>query len=259
MTWPERRIKSWSELLKIFEEIDETNPVEFCFRGQSDAEWPLEPTLSRLIRECDFPNCRYIENNILSTFKRRAKLLLEIKFPPDKDTLNWWSIMQHYKAPTRLLDWTLSPYVALYFAVIENLQRDGAIWAFNSHLLFDAFPRNEYKIPLIDFLCARAEEEDIFIQYAVMPYKQPIQQVLFSYCSKLTADHSSVIDKLFCSQNRKDYYKIIISSDLKSEFLHQLRVANITASSLFPGIDGLGLSVTEEFLRTFRRLKRLSV
>jgi hypothetical protein len=40
-------------------------------------------------------------------------------------------LMQHYKAPTRLLDWSYSPYLAAYFACSSNPNIDGAIWALN--------------------------------------------------------------------------------------------------------------------------------
>ncbi len=41
--------------------------------------------------------------------------------------------MQQHGAPTRLLDWTTSAYVALYFAVCENFESDGSLWLFNVH------------------------------------------------------------------------------------------------------------------------------
>ena len=38
--------------------------------------------------------------------------------------------MQHFSCPTRLLDWTRSPWVALYFAVNHHFDKDGAVWSF---------------------------------------------------------------------------------------------------------------------------------
>jgi len=47
-----------------------------------------------------------------------------------KDEWDWIFLMQHYRAPTRLLDWSESPLVALYFALVDKLQEDsdGALW-----------------------------------------------------------------------------------------------------------------------------------
>ncbi len=47
----------------------------------------------------------------------------------------WYFLMQHYGAPTRLLDWTGNPLVALYFAIVDQevhgKNRDAAVWVFD--------------------------------------------------------------------------------------------------------------------------------
>jgi hypothetical protein len=44
------------------------------------------------------------------------------------DKWNWYFLMQHYQAPTRMLDWTINPLVALYFAVCSGEKRDAVVW-----------------------------------------------------------------------------------------------------------------------------------
>jgi hypothetical protein len=44
------------------------------------------------------------------------------------DKWHWYFLMQHYGAPTRILDWTVNPLVALYFAVRERIEENGAVW-----------------------------------------------------------------------------------------------------------------------------------
>lgn len=59
-------------------------------------------------------------------FQRKAALYIEHE--PDKDNfLEWLSLMRHCGAPTRLMDWTYSFFIAVYFALAEKL--DGVVWA----------------------------------------------------------------------------------------------------------------------------------
>lgn len=64
---------------------------------------------------------------IIRVFKRKAHLYLE-RVPEDWDDFQWLSLIQHYGGPTRLLDFTWSPYVAAYFA-LELAQGDSAVFA----------------------------------------------------------------------------------------------------------------------------------
>jgi hypothetical protein len=96
------------------------------FRGQSNAKWNLSSTLDRKVwRSIVYDknssswgpvNLRENEKALLSDFQRGAHRYHE-DTPPVEDKVDWFAMMQHYGAPTRLLDWTRSPYVALYFAL----------------------------------------------------------------------------------------------------------------------------------------------
>lgn len=107
----ELRISSISEFLdqiKAFREIVETPYSEIWFRGQSDASWPLIPGLLRP----DSSICSSQESHLAKQFRLQSAGL----HPKGTDAFLYF-LMQHYGLPTRLLDWTTDPLMALCFAV----------------------------------------------------------------------------------------------------------------------------------------------
>ena len=113
-------------------------PVQgrWIFRGHTDADWPLESFLYRATKPDG--GCARAEALFIRTFKRKAHHFVN-NLPADDDELEWLALMQHYGVPTRLLDFTASPYVALYFALNKfRLDADAtmpehcaALWAVN--------------------------------------------------------------------------------------------------------------------------------
>src|ERR687886_562293 len=120
------RVSSWSELNDALYEGSWRKWIErfrspFAFRGVSDASHDLRTTLSRLgAQACE------LEGHIVRNFRKYAPR----EAVPGDSVWNWLAVAQHHGLPTRLLDWTYSPYIALHFAT-QNLDLyglDGVIW-----------------------------------------------------------------------------------------------------------------------------------
>lgn len=118
-------ISSWNEFNDIvfgnsWNASIERNRTNMIFRGVSDKNYQLLTSLSRACTP------KYdLEKNLIRNFSKYASNIIK--------TMGFWEIVslaQHHGLPTRLLDWTFSPYVALHFATenIEKYDCDGAIW-----------------------------------------------------------------------------------------------------------------------------------
>jgi hypothetical protein len=103
------------------------------YRGHRSATWHVEPTIWRDSTPDD-------ERNLTNRFRARASTRHQA-LPDYDDSAIWLSLMQHYGLPTRLLDWTRSPLVALYFAVEDYIYdrvvepEDAVIWVLEPHIL----------------------------------------------------------------------------------------------------------------------------
>ena len=117
-------IKEWEEIHSL--------EVEWPFnvyRGQSDSTWGLETLLQRIICNVKINQPLNIEHWLLYEFKRKAHLYVQ-DCPVVDDITSWLALMQHHGAPTRLLDFTRSFYVACFFALIDATE-DSAVCMIN--------------------------------------------------------------------------------------------------------------------------------
>lgn len=255
----EIRIENWLQFTKIADHLDigDVSKIMYAFRGHSDANWMLKPTLLRHIGEEGIAEdtALELEAKALNEFKSHAHLhLAPNEFSLTKDTISWWTVMQHHGAPTRLLDWTRSIYTAAYFAVTDHLNKDGAIWVVHAnsvhakmreHYGDDTFPKTQKEIQKI-FLEAGAPPLLLFTERLSKSERMITQQGFFSVCRNVLGDHGQIIERLFLKQSSKELFrKLIIPQGLKRAFLKKLRSMNVTASSLFPGLDGLVRAVQE--------------
>ena len=182
--------------------------ISYAFRGQSDSQWQLEPSLLRHLknRNLSEEESLQIEKNALDDFRSQAHLYLS---PTEQsatvDTVSWWTVMQHHGAPTRLLDWSLSIYVAAYFAVTDNLDKDGAIWLVHIHSVNEkmkelfkntSIPKTEAEIQE-KLLKPDAPNEIQFFSRMRKSERMVAQQGLFSVCRNINKSHSYILNEIF--------------------------------------------------------------
>jgi hypothetical protein len=140
MAWPEITIQSWGDFDAKAQHVwPSPETRRFFFRGQAKSSWGLRCSLARMlprgsmtVEEIDALQLRnihaFIEN--LNSIKHDDRTFLST---PPKSAAQWLGLMQHYRVPTTLLDWSFSPYIAAYFAVasFDHWDSDGAVWFFH--------------------------------------------------------------------------------------------------------------------------------
>jgi hypothetical protein len=97
----------------------------YVFRGLPDSDYKLESSLNRL-GHTDAQKIRVIEDHLVNRFRKYAHGELD----STASIWHWISLAQHHGLPTRLLDWTYSPFVALHFAAsdLSLMERDAVVW-----------------------------------------------------------------------------------------------------------------------------------
>jgi len=259
MAWAVREIRNWAEFRQIADDtasVATSTGLGYVFRGQSDMRWSLQPTLARLLNAKSGMNrirAFEIEDMALKEFQAQAHLHLSVQvLSQTTDMLGWWTLMQHYRAPTRLLDWTACSNVAAYFAVEENWDTDGVIWVvkvsdLDRAMLKRCGPNVAMTVGSLNDIFNNPNGDDRLriIRRNLNTERMIAQQAGFSVSNDPLADHAIVTDEAMSSTNSEAFYKLVIPRKLKPEFLWRLRTLNISPAALFPGLDGIALTVAD--------------
>ncbi|HZS47192.1 MAG TPA: FRG domain-containing protein [Blastocatellia bacterium] len=231
---------SWNESLKRFR-------ANVAYRGQSDYCADLTTSLMRLGGPYEKQ-----EGHLLRNFRKYA---LRDAVSWVDSVWDWLAVAQHHGLPTRLLDWTYSPYVAMHFAT-ENVDRfhaDGVIWRVDftqtNKLLPDVLKRvlaeegsdvftvemlNRVSKTLQEFDSLSEEDFVIFLEPPSLDDRIVNQFALFSLMSRSSARFDE-----WLKAHDSVFQRIVIPTSLKWEVRDKLDQANITERVLFPGLDGL--------------------
>ena len=247
-------LSSWSEAKRYFESLLDENRA-WIFRGHYKAEWPLQPSLERTLSRK--PVDLAIENKIITEFRRRAHQYLAATEIP-RDLLEWLALMQHHGSPTRLLDWSRSPYISAFIAFEDTFKEEGdvAIWAIDSHWLQECSVRRlaeAWKTPIItqrlrtDKGLEKLMQGNVRVVLPMEPERMnerlTIQQGLFLFPSGAELSFESVLADYENDDSRQHVRKIILPKSEGLNCLVDLLRMNINAASLFPGLDGFARSL----------------
>lgn len=198
------------------------DPFTTIYRGVTRLEYLLIPKVGR-----EDP-LKKNEIRLLEEFKKRSFPHLNI------NTNNYWALLalaQHHGLPTRLLDWTRNPLVAVYFAIQEEGEHDCAIYIINSSELNQVLELDPDELPFT------VKEIMLFDPDHITP-RIIVQNGVFTV-------HSDPLDVPLDEKVREDSKtnyqvdKVIIKGNSKTEFRKILNIYGINKASLFPGLDGI--------------------
>ncbi len=247
----EIKIQSWAELQeKLFE--DSWNEglgrfrSDYAFRGADDTSYALETSITRLGGDVE-----NLERHLLRNFRKYAQ-----RDVVEKDSLwHWLPVAKHHGLPTRLLDWTFSPFVAMHFATsdMERFGADAAIWVVDYVKAHELLPEklkaglaeegsNTLTVEMLSGTVDSLEDLNRMQPEKFLGFFEPPsvderivnQYALLSFMS----DPMMMLD-LWLEEHPNLWKKIVIPAELKWEIRDKLDQANVTERVLFPGLDGL--------------------
>ena len=239
-------INSTAELIECVKQISIESKRRWWFRGHADMSWKLLPSLWR-----DYTKEKesYMTQEFL--FKARSRSNIEI---PMNDRTGWISLMQHHGLPTRLLDWSKSPLIGLYFACynyhrhsFEENENDACLWMLspgklNTHFTFEnlVYPLNSNtSLKLINqaFYTDQKDDLGILAASAIETHgRMVMQQSAFTIHSNRTP-----LEEL--QDNSEWLIKINIPQYKLPEIAIELELMGIRLSSVFPDLDNLSKEV----------------
>jgi hypothetical protein len=260
-------VKSWLDVIDALYEGSWNRDLQrfrspYAFRGLNREGHSLASSLVRLAApEADIPR---LELALLRNFRKYGHGLAA-----SADSIwDWLALGQHRGLPTRLLDWTYSPLVALHFATINTAEfdDDGIVWCVNFVEANKRLPSRLRRMlqqegsdtftvemlgalpALRDFDALSQEPFVVFLEPPALDQRILNQLALFS----LMSSPSATLDE-WVRQHPDLCRRVVIPAELKWEIRDKLDQANVNERVLFPGLDGLSRWLTRYYTPTALR------
>lgn len=266
-----------AELIDLFESLhfqDFASGIitQWAFRGQPRDFGTLVPSFQRQFSRRSIGTAEIIERRLIEAFRKHYADLKDrsTDMPRPEQIglerdLRCLSVMQHYEIPTRLLDWTSNFWTAIYFACASEPGSQAELWCYDRQM-FEAQRKNRWELTaLMDhsenpgpeprFLERRNDELIVELDPQITP-RMKKQEAHHTVSSDVFGDHAPLIWALHTENPTlipREFRRILIDGSCKSKALQFLAdEKNITASTIFPDVVGLGRFLRWQFesLRT---------
>ena len=242
-------LKSFSQFRKIISGI---SPDErYFFRGEPRHDYDLIPKIGRIYKLVDNIFGYWSESNVLSRFKNQAVAYIDRQ---PKDDWEWLALAQHHGLPTRLLDWTTNPLVALYFAAKDiDLKKERKLDPSydGSAAIYILTMKSNYVEPGITISPFQYKNVSIY-KAPHVTRRISAQSGVFTIQPTLSGEKSSN-GELFKPLNehlRKNRVrKYLIPFKLRKSLSEDLRLYGVHSASIFPDLDGLSAYLTEMMIK----------
>jgi hypothetical protein len=209
------------------------------WRGHADVSWKLLPSIYRK---------DYNEKNLIFQFMSKAKTR-HPSHPPDGDDGAWLFFMQHYRLPTRLLDWTNSLLVALYFALDPNEQhakKPAVLWALSPYKL-NAYQLKGVEPSLLSIQDCRVKSSAMPFQTdgkicAVSVPEMDIRMLVQQGACTIHGNKTPIEDLADCNQFLRKYE---IPAESKARLRQVLSSLGVRESWVFPDLEHLAKEISD--------------
>ena len=252
-------VTTWNQIL---ERYDRFKTGQWCFRGDRARDGEADPdrlpfrtsleraAIDRWRREwSELPR---IEAGLLRRFKREAHLYLDHE-PAEGDTVGWLALMRHHGAPTRLLDWSFSFFVALYFAIDRaDPGESPCVWALNLEKIREAVEGRDH---LREHLARDPNAKDAATVRAIIDHtprhaliyplnplrmnrRLVLQQSVFIVPGDITQPFMANLRAVADPADLLVEIRICTEPTCWTAITRELLAMNISSATLFPGLDG---------------------
>ena len=231
----------------------------YFYRGMPDANYKLTTSL-RL-------NCKHLHKDLEAAVLRNFSKYACIEDPSLSASI-WKQMMigQHHGLPTRLMDWTYSPLIALHFAHTENNfdkldKRDCVVWRLDMKAANQNLPRRYrdalrkqgsfvFSVDTLTSIVDSIEQYDIDMGAEAFVNIEPpsVDQRIINQYSFFSIIPSGITDiEDFLDKHTDRTIKYVISKDIRWNVRDMLDQFNISERILYPGLDGLSRSLARHY------------